>query len=385
MAGTAQMWTQIAVAFAAAAALLALGYSLVKYEWLLRAARSGAADLEPPELLALSVSRRLRRGRGRSGPFCVVLIRWRTAADNIGQGVRARRLRAMVRRTDDVVALAPDRTVVVLDAPAACAPIAVARWRAVLNEASAAEVGPVESFAGVAEYPADGESAEELLAVAERRADAAAAGGRTGVCVLPVDGAGGERADPAEDTPPTPAEQAMLDPVTGLLRADRMGRAARKFISNCRYRGRPVSVLHVDLDRLGAINERFGREAGDAVVRACADALSAALRQSDLLGRVGEDEFLAVLDCPLTAAEQVARRLIESARSSPARLGELRLPYGIRVGLAGIGGPVRPAHVLDAAAVAVQWLRRQGPGTWAVYRPEMQRGQLEERPVEDVW
>lgn len=380
------MWMQVVVAFFAAAGVLALGYSLVKYEWLLRVARSGAADLSPTELLALSVSRRLRRGRGRSEQFSLVLIRWLAPATAETQVERTRRLRAMVRRLDDVVPLAADRTVVILDTPASRAKTAIGRWRSALADVGEPALEPIGSVVGIADHPADGDSAEELLEAAESRAEQAVAAGCNGVLETSPEPPGEGSPAPAPGDPPlTPAEQAMLDPLTGLLRPDRMGRAARKFISNCRYRGRPVAVLHVDVDRLGDINQRYGREAGDAVVRACADTLSAALRESDLLGRAGGDEFLAILDCPLAAAEPVARRLIERVRASPARLGELRLPYAIRVGIAGIGGAIRPAHVLDAAAVAVRWARRLGPGTYAVYRPEMERAQPQERPVEDVW
>ncbi len=386
MPGTYEMWVQVAVAFFVTAVLLALGYSLAKYEWLLRIARSGAADLPPADLLALSVSRRLRRGRGPSHRFSLVLIRWRAPATTDAQAERLRHLRAMVRRTDDVVPLAEDRTVVILDAPSARVKTVIARWRAALASAGETTVGPIASVVGIADHPDDGVSAEELLEAAESRAEGLIASGHHGVMDIgPDQQAEGASTDSSDEPPLSPAEQAVLDPLTGLLSPDRMGRAARKFIANCRYRGRPVTVLHVDVDRLESINERYGREHGDAVVRACADTLSAALRESDLLGRVGEDEFLAVLDCPLSAAEPVARRLIERVRASPARMGDVRLPYAIRVGIAGIGGAIRPAHVLDAAVAAVRWARRLGPGTYAVYRPEMERAELEERPVEDVW
>ncbi len=383
MLGTPDIGTQTLVAFLATAGVLALGYSFVKYEWLIRAARSGAADLPPEVLLRLSVSRRLRRGR--ASRFCLVVIRWGAPGSEEAQMERTRRLRAMVRRLDDVVPVAADRTVVVLDTPLSRAETAVARWRSAFESEGNPVEGLKESAVGIAGYPEDGERADDLLAAAESRAEQTAVSGGG---ILRIHSATeGDRTsnETLEDSPLTPAEQAVLDPLTGLLRPDQMGRAARKFISNCRYRGRPVAVLHVDIDRLGAINERYGREAGDAVLRACADTLSAALRESDLLGRLGDDEFLAVLDCSQPAAERVARRLIEAVRSAPARLGEVRLPYAIRIGLAGIGGAIRPAHVLDAATVAVRWSRRLGPGTWVVYRPDMEREQVEERAVEDVW
>lgn len=378
-------WTQIALAFFLAGATLALGYSLVKYEWLLKAARSGSAGLSAHELLALSVSRRIRRGSGKRNAFCLVLIRWLGLSDTEALNDATRCLRGMVRRSDDVLWFAPDRIVVILDAPASQATHVVRRWRAASQNSETGELKLGASVVGISAYPDDGENAEELLAAAESRAEAMVGLARGGLLELDLEleRSGADRT--VAEPPLSPAEESMLDPLTGLLRADRMGRAARKFISNCRYRGRPVVVFHVDIDRLATLNERYGQEAGDAVVRACADTLSSAIRESDLLGRLNDDEFLAVLDCPLNTAEQVARRLIVSVRESPARLGEVRLPYAIRVGIAGIGGAVRPAHVLDAAAVAVRWARRMGPGTYVMYAPHMEHAQPEERPVEDVW
>lgn len=357
----------IAVVTAIAFIAIAAVYSLVKYDWLMRLSR-GSGGLPPRDVLTLAVARRAgQANRGRE--FCLLLVRWAVEADETARLDRRRRLTALCRRTDDFCDLDAHLSAAVLDATAAQAGGILERWRA------AGGVGAVQGH-GVASCPADGDTADQLLAAAEaamERANAPAA-----------DDSRGATEQPADDLPP--AELAVIDPLTGLLRPERMGRAARKFISNCRYRGRPVTVLHIDIDRLEDVNTRFGREAGDAVVAKCAEVLSASLRQGDLLGRLGGDEFLAILDCPPAAAELVARRLIQRVRESPAWLGSLRLPYAIRVGLAGIGGGgAAPSHVLDAAALALDAAQRQGPGSVAVYNRSMEHRRPVERPVPDAW
>jgi diguanylate cyclase (GGDEF)-like protein len=61
-------------------------------------------------------------------------------------------------------------------------------------------------------------------------------------------------------------------------------------VRRARYR-RPVVVMNVDIDGLKLTNERFGRDAGDEVLRGAAGVLRRNLRDADLVARIGEDEF----------------------------------------------------------------------------------------------
>jgi diguanylate cyclase (GGDEF)-like protein len=61
-------------------------------------------------------------------------------------------------------------------------------------------------------------------------------------------------------------------------------------VRRARYR-RPVVVMNVDIDGLKQTNQRFGREAGDEVLRGAASVLRRNLRDADLVARIGEDEF----------------------------------------------------------------------------------------------
>jgi len=352
---------QVAAVMAGAFIILAGIYSAVKYEWTMRAARAGTAALGPMDLLTLAVSRRVG-DRSRRGEFAVICLDWDRPAEEDERSGRVRALAGCLRRGDDVISLSADRTVVVANIPVSLVGRLEGRWRS--------RLGPQAGFRmGVSAWPADGDDAERLLS---------AAADRLGRPPAPP-------ADPPVTAPP-PAPSDMLDPLTGLLRPEKIDRAARKYISQCRYSGRPVTVMHIDIFRLEEINERFGREAGDAVVANCAQVLSDSLRQSDFLGRLEGDEFLAILECPPAAAEKAAARLVAVTRESSASLGPLRLPYSIHIGIAGIGGMgSSPANVLDAATLALRRAERQGPGRWVVYQRAMEEVPPEPRPVEDVW
>ena len=77
-----------------------------------------------------------------------------------------------------------------------------------------------------------------------------------------------------------------------------------------RRTGRPLSVMCLDLDNFKSVNDRFGHNAGDLVLRSAATAAKERLRGSDILGRMGGEEFAVVLpDTDLQAAIELAERV----------------------------------------------------------------------------
>jgi two-component system cell cycle response regulator len=99
-------------------------------------------------------------------------------------------------------------------------------------------------------------------------------------------------------------EQLFEDPLTRVHNRRYVFGQLDAMISGARRHGRPLAVAMVDLDGFKAVNDRHGHDAGDAVLVAAAEALQRALRAEDLLGRLGGEEFLAVL--PDTAAGPAA-------------------------------------------------------------------------------
>lgn len=88
---------------------------------------------------------------------------------------------------------------------------------------------------------------------------------------------------------------AIRDDLTGLYnRRHFFELAAREFGLAVRQQ-RSVSVFMIDIDRFKEINDRFGHAAGDQVLRALADVFRAGLRQTDVIGRYGGEEFAAIL------------------------------------------------------------------------------------------
>ncbi len=113
---------------------------------------------------------------------------------------------------------------------------------------------------------------------------------------------------------------AMVDPLTGIANRRAFlidaGELVRKIVAGVR----PVAVLVIDLDHFKSINDRFGHAVGDRVLQIFATTTTGVMRQVDLLGRLGGEEFAAVL-CDLSfekvtaVAEHIRRAFAEATRT----------------------------------------------------------------------
>ena len=86
----------------------------------------------------------------------------------------------------------------------------------------------------------------------------------------------------------------MLDTLTGLPNRRCMTDELNRVIAHCRRTQEWVLVGFIDLDHFKQINDRYGHEAGDALMRTMAEQLGSAMRSSDILARFGGDEFVMV-------------------------------------------------------------------------------------------
>ncbi len=128
---------------------------------------------------------------------------------------------------------------------------------------------------------------------------------------------------------------ASRDPLTGAMNARAYSAACDRFILTSARSGSPFSVLFVDLDHFKAINDTYGHEAGDEVLRCVARVLEANVRASDLVGRIGGEEFSVFLpDTPLAGALEVAEVLRASIEGAHPRAGEVVLRVTASIGVA---------------------------------------------------
>jgi diguanylate cyclase (GGDEF)-like protein len=112
---------------------------------------------------------------------------------------------------------------------------------------------------------------------------------------------------------------ATIDPLTGIPNRRAVVTTGSKLIRTVARPGRPVAALMFDLDHFKKINDRFGHATGDSALIVFARTATASLRSTDLIGRLGGEEFAAILpnmnaDEALAAADRVRRAFVEAAK-----------------------------------------------------------------------
>ncbi|MEO9384350.1 GGDEF domain-containing protein [Chromobacterium phragmitis] len=130
-------------------------------------------------------------------------------------------------------------------------------------------------------------------------------------------------------------EQAQQDGLTRLFNHRTFHEQAAGLFQRARERGEGLALLLIDLDHFKNINDRYGHQAGDEVLRQLADCLRAESRHGDLLGRHGGEEFVVML--PRTSrveAYNAADRLRQAIAELHPRTGELRLAISASIGVA---------------------------------------------------
>ena len=108
----------------------------------------------------------------------------------------------------------------------------------------------------------------------------------------------------------------------------------RLFDQAVRY-NRPVSLLMIDSDNLKTVNDTYGHEAGNRLLRLIARCVETELRHTDVLARYGGDEFVALLpEAPAARALEVAQRIIKAIATTPLEFEGKRIETSVSIGLA---------------------------------------------------
>ncbi|RBY85395.1 bifunctional diguanylate cyclase/phosphodiesterase [Blastococcus sp. TF02A-26] len=137
----------------------------------------------------------------------------------------------------------------------------------------------------------------------------------------------------------------------------------------------PMSLLLLDVDGFSDVNDASGHEAGDELLRQVAARLRRVARGSDVVGRLGDDEFLLVSpDCPGDCAVTVAQRCQEALAATPFTVAGRVVRLGVSVGVAtaapGAAGLAAAGLVRDAD-LALSAARASGRGAVRAFSPEL--------------
>lgn len=157
--------------------------------------------------------------------------------------------------------------------------------------------------------------------------------------------------------------EAMHDSLTGLLNRGAVLEQLNKELVRASRRGAPVAVLMGDLDHFKNINDTHGHAAGDAVLREAARRLKAGVRAYDSVGRLGGEEFIAVLpECDAKTGLSVASRLCRSLVDTPTQYNGTAITHSISIGVAATDqfGSARGDELMRAADAALYRAKHAG-------------------------
>ena len=150
------------------------------------------------------------------------------------------------------------------------------------------------------------------------------------------------------------------DPLAPVLNRRAFVRELARMISFAERYGAPGSVLYFDIDGMKAINDRHGHGAGDLVVKHAAETLLGRLRGSDLVGRLGGDEFGVILtQAGKDAALAKARSLAQAIEAAPVTWHGAALDIRVSYGVYTFAGGERVEDALERADQAMYAHKRR--------------------------
>lgn len=166
-------------------------------------------------------------------------------------------------------------------------------------------------------------------------------------------------------------ELSNTDALTALRNRRFFERTFSTMFEHARRYQRPLSVAMVDVDHFKKINDAHGHAAGDAVLKRVAEAISSCTRKSDVVARVGGEEFAIVLpETPLFEALQFAEKIRATIATTEVVVDGVTLSVHASVGIANIPHSrfTEPGVLLEAADLALYRAKQKGRN-----RVEMER------------
>lgn len=171
------------------------------------------------------------------------------------------------------------------------------------------------------------------------------------------------------------AYQAFHDPLTGLHNRAWILESLEADLAGSERSGTHLGLLFIDLDGLKGINDSLGHGVGDLVLTAVAHRIKDSLRPDDQVGRIGGDEFVALVPRVVDRAqlEKVAHRIATAVRTEVLVTGHRVVPtVSIGIGVAAAG--MNPSDLLRVADAALYRAKSEGRDCWRFVDEVMSSG-----------
>jgi diguanylate cyclase (GGDEF)-like protein len=171
-------------------------------------------------------------------------------------------------------------------------------------------------------------------------------------------------------------QRAHVDPLTGLWNRHALEERLAIEWAVCQRRKWPLALFMADLDHFKQVNDRYGHSAGDAVLRAAAEALRVSVRIDDFVARYGGEEFVVIAaNCSLAGALTMANRFRVELATCPTVFRGRPLHVTASVGITEFMQPdlVEAFDLLDEADVSLYQAKASGRNAVCLWNREAQR------------
>jgi diguanylate cyclase (GGDEF)-like protein len=156
---------------------------------------------------------------------------------------------------------------------------------------------------------------------------------------------------------------ALTDTLTNVYNRRGFMELSKREVERARRFGRPLSAIMVDVDHFKEINDTYGHAEGDRILRLVAERLNSNIREIDILGRYGGDEFTIILpETDLFVATNVAERVRRSVTEIPTLIKDEPIQVSLSIGVARASPETADLMTLLASADAAMYSAKQSGG-----------------------
>jgi len=156
-------------------------------------------------------------------------------------------------------------------------------------------------------------------------------------------------------------EQASRDALTGLYNRRYLDNTLERELARCKREGLPLALIMIDIDHFKRINDTYGHQAGDEMLRRLGETLNSMARTEDIACRYGGEEFLLLMPkMSLATAQERAEKLRAAFAAMKVPFGDFRLQTTLSIGIAIYPGHGKSVDALVQCADLAMYRAKHG-------------------------